>query len=332
MKIRLLLASSDSDYTEYLSKVLVEQYADVFEISVCSSHERLNEMVSNHRADIVLAEDQLAEYVELHAVRLPLVFVDESGRTGDSSPKYKRIKKYQRISTLVKEVLGEYADVSANDEAFGSVTAQITVVWSPAGGSGKTTAALAYAASCVSQGKKTVYLDMQNFSCSTVYFQQSDKSISTLFQKLDSNVELLLHSIRQQDASSGIIYFTRPDNYDDINILTCDDLRKLINGCAKGIDELVVDLSSICDERTRKLFDFANQILVVLDGTRTSSAKWVQFQTQNNVYEQIRSKIKLIANKGAKLDGSSVNGLVSLPFVQTSDPVTVYKTLSASFS
>ena len=147
-----------------------------------------------------------------------------------------------------------------------------------------------------------------------------------------TNVELLLHSIRQQDASSGIIYFTRPDNYDDINILTCDDLRKLINGCAKGIDELVVDLSSICDERTRKLFDFANQILVVLDGTRTSSAKWVQFQTQNNVYEQIRSKIKLIANKGAKLDGSSVNGLVSLPFVQTSDPVTVYKTLSASFS
>lgn len=332
MKIRLLLASPDSDYTEYLSRVLVEKYADVFEISVCSNSERLNEMVVNHRTDVVLAEKQLADAVDLRMARLPLVFVDETGRISESGSDYKRIKKYQRISTLVKEVLGEYADVSANDETFGGASAQITAVWSPAGGSGKTTAALAYATNCVAQGKKTVYLDLQNFSCSTVYFQQSDKSISTLFQKLDSNVELLLHSIRQQDSGSGVFYFTRPDNYDDISILNCDDLRRLIEGCSKGVDEVVIDLTSICDDKVRKVFEFANQIFVVLDGARVSAAKWEQFQTQNNVYEQVRSKIKLVANKNAKLDAANVNGIVNLPYVQSGDPVAVYKTLSVNFT
>jgi len=332
MKIRLLLASSDLDYTEYLSKVLVEKYADSFEVSVCSNAERLNEMVAGHRADVVLADSNLAGLADLSPVRLSMVFVDETGRIGDLGTGYKRIRKYQRISTLVKGILGEYAEVSANDETFGNVSAQITAVWSPVGGSGKTTAALAYAANCVSQGKKTVYLDLQNFSCSTVYFQQSDKSISTLFQKLDSNVELLLQSIRQQDSGSGILYFTRPDNYDDISILSCEDMRKLIDGCAKGVDELVIDLTSVCDDKTRQVFEFANQVFVVLDGSRVSAAKWDQFQVQNNVYEQVRPKMKLVANKGAQLDASGVNGLVNLPFVQTSDPVAVYKSLSTNFS
>jgi len=332
MKIRLLLASSDSDYTEYLSKVLVEKFAAIFEVSVCSNAERFNEMVSGHRADIVLADSNLIELVDLSAVRLSLVFVDETGRTGNLGAGCKRIRKYQRISNLVKGIQAEYAEVSANDETFGSTSGQITAVWSPVGGSGKTTAALAYAANCVSQGKKTVYLDLQNFSCSTVYFQQNDKSISTLFQKLDSNVELLLQSIRQQDSGSGILYFTRADNYDDISILSCEDLLKLIDGCAKGIDELVIDLTSVCDDKTRQVFEFANQIFVVLDGSRVSAAKWDQFQTQNNVYEQIRPKIKLVANKSAKLDASGVNGLFNLPFVQSSDPVAVYKTLSTNFS
>ena len=332
MKIRLLIASPDLDYTEYLSKVLAEKYADVFEVSVCSNEVRLSEMVSGSRADIVLAEAELASLVELHSVRLPLVFLDERTRGEMSSEGYKSIKKYQRISYLVKEIIGAYAEVSSNSEVYGSLSAQITAFWSPVGGSGKTASALAYAAYCVAQGKKTVYLDLQNFSCSSVYFQQNDKSISTLFQKLDSNVELLLQSIRQQDSGSGIFYFSQPENYDDINILTSEDIRNLVDGCAKGVDELVIDLSSVCNEKICKILDFANQIFIVLDGSRTGSAKWSQFQTQNNVYEQIRSKIILVGNKGATLDASAVNGLVSLPFVQSSDPVAVYKTLSASFS
>ena len=38
MKIRLLIASPDLDYTEYLSKVLVEKYADVFEVKIGRAH------------------------------------------------------------------------------------------------------------------------------------------------------------------------------------------------------------------------------------------------------------------------------------------------------
>lgn len=332
MKIRLLIASSDRDYTDHLSKVLTEKYVDDFEVSVCSNQERLMEMIAGNRADIVLTESELITSISLRSVRLPLVLVDETSRSAVLDDEYKHVKKYQRISHMVKEILGFYAEVSLGGETYGTGYAQITAFWSPVGGSGKTTSALAYAMNCVSNGKKTVYLDLQNFSCSSVYFQQNDKSISTLFQKLDSNIELLLRSIRQEDSGTGILYFGQPENYDDINILTPDDVRNLVDGCAKGVDELVIDLSSVCNENVRKILDFANQVFIVLDSSRVSAAKWNQFQTQNNVYDQIRSKIVLIGNKGAALDGSSVNGQVTLPVVQSSDPVAVYKTLSARFS
>ena len=46
MKIQLLIALNDIDYTEHLSKVLSEKYADRFEISICSSAERLQDTLS----------------------------------------------------------------------------------------------------------------------------------------------------------------------------------------------------------------------------------------------------------------------------------------------
>ena len=44
MKIQLLIASGDSGYTEHLSNVLAEQYADVFEVSIVSSAQSLEKL------------------------------------------------------------------------------------------------------------------------------------------------------------------------------------------------------------------------------------------------------------------------------------------------
>jgi len=181
MKIRLLIASSDGTYANHLSRVLAEKHAEVFEVSICSSEERMQEVLSNHRFDAALLERQFLDCADLREVRLPLELWDDASAFRAEAGKYPPIRKYQRISSIIRDVLAQYAAISSNKEVFGNSQAHITAVWSPAGGSGKTTTALAYAAQKVAGGRKTVYLDLQCFSCSSVYFQQSGKSISSLF-------------------------------------------------------------------------------------------------------------------------------------------------------
>ena len=160
-----------------------------------------------------------------------------------------------------------------------------------------------------------------------MYFQEAGKSISAVFEKLDGDVSLLMQGIRQQDSGSGIGYYGRPENYDDIEILTVEDIRLLVEGSAGGADELVVDLSSQCDEKARKVLEMADVVLVVVDASSTAQVKWEQFRTQHNVYHEISGKSRLVANRGGRIQDARI----SLPYVQSNDPVVVYKTLSAGY-
>ena len=224
MKIKLLIATHDIDYVEHLSNVLSEKHSDTFDVSVCSSIEHMRSMLSGNKFDVGLIEPTFMSDISAESVRLPLLLMDESGNAEDYGGA-KRIRKYQRISSIAGNVLENYAEISTGVNKFDSDKARITAVWSPSGGSGKTTVALAFAANNVLSGKSAVYLNLECFSSTSVYFQDNGRSISKAFEKLESNVHLFLAGIRQQDSSSGISYFCEPENYDDMNILTKEDTR-----------------------------------------------------------------------------------------------------------
>lgn len=328
MKIQLLIALSDGDYTEHLSAVLAEKHADTFEVSVCTSRELFDDMLVRRKFDVALLEPSLAAGANLQNIRLPLMLWDGASAESGANSNLRPIRKYQRISEITRDLLEQYAEVASVTGGFGSGNGNITVVWSPAGGTGKTTVALAYAAQRVSGGKQVTYLDLEYFSSAFAYFPEAGKSISRAFERIDGNLEILLKSIRQQDNGSGITYFLPPENYDDMNELTVEDIVVLARACAKGMDELVIDLPSICDKRTRQLMDIADKVLLVTDYSRTAQVKLDQFLTQHNVFERIRAKTMLVANKGAKIVKLPIEVVYSLPYVQSGDTVDVYKTLS----
>ena len=333
MKIKLLIATADGDYANHLSTILSEKYAETFEVSVCSSAERLKNLLAVNKYDAALLEYDFAcdfaSDINLSSISPPLVMIDETGVIADDNNSFKRIRKYQRVSAIAGNLLENYAEIGKGVCNFDTSRARITAVWSPSGGSGKTTVALAYAAQRIAKGNQAVYFNLENFSSAPAYFQESGKSISKVFEKLESNVQLLLLGIRQQDAGSGILYFCGPENYDDINILTSDDIETLVDACATDIDELVIDLSSQCDERTQKVFEIANIILIVCDPSITTHAKLRQFISQSNAFGRIQTKTVLVNNKGAKTTEPGFNKIVPLPFVNSADPISVYKSLSS---
>lgn len=327
MKIQLLIGIDDIDYMEHLSRVLAQQYADLFEVSACSTREGLEDMLSHRHFEVALVSPALTNAFVGRRVQLPLLLWDGMEAVEVQAENWVRLRKYQRISSLTGEILEHYAGVSNRSGGFDTARGRITAVWSPAGGSGKTTVALACAAQRVAEGKRTVYLNLESFSSGPVYFQEAGKSISAVFEKLDGDVSLLMQGIRQQDSGSGIGYYGRPENYDDIEALTVEDFQLLVEGSADGVDELIVDLSSQCNEKVRKVLEMSDTVLLVVDSSSTAQVKWEQFRTQHNIYHEISGKSRLVANKGARIQDTQI----SLPYVQSGDPVVVYKALSAGY-
>lgn len=330
MKVKLLIGTNDIDYVKHLSNVLSEKYADIFDVSVCSSLERLKDLLHDKRIDILLMEPNFVSAVDFDLVQMPFILFDGSMAVPDCSKHIKKIHKYQKISSTVGDILENYAGISENIAGLKSDKANIVAVWSPHGGVGKTTVALAYAARKAAIGKSVVYLNLENFSSVGTYFLDKGKSISTIFDKFDSNLTMLLKGIRMTDSGSGISYFCGPENYDDMNILSVDDIKILVAACSVGTDELIVDLSSQCDEKVRKIFELANTIFVVVDSTATSSIKLNQFINQSNIFQIIQKKSVLINNKNARNIEESMDKIIYLPLVKATDPISIYKTLSGN--
>jgi hypothetical protein len=153
-----------------------------------------------------------------------------------------------------------------------------------------------------SEGNDVLYLNLEPFSGSPAFFHPEGKNISSIFEMLESedgNLKVLINSISHRENNSGFRYIHPPDNYDDLNILTVSQISTLITACAAVAEELVVDLGWACDERTSKIFELSNRILLVTAPSATAQAKISLFMAQHNTYEKIKDKVSVAANKGA---------------------------------
>jgi len=330
MIIQLLMAAAERDYSEYLSNTLSAKYADMFVVGLCSSQDKLNDVLSTKKYDVILVEPEWISTMNRKNVKLILALFHEQSSLPEELRNVIKVQKYQRVSTLVSDILEHFAGVAPGFGDIKGDRGQIVAVWSPTGGIGKTSVALAFATRCVSKGNTVTYLDLEHFSSADAYFAQAGKSISVLFEKLTSNAELLVKGIRQHDSGSGIDYFNPPDNYDDINELRKEDLITLATTCAHVSDMTVVDLPSVCDRRVHAVLDLADIVLLVSDDSKTAASKLNIFISQHGVFEDIKHKTSLVLNRGAKLTDTNFDKIINLPRVQSGDPVSVYKTLSGN--
>jgi len=331
MRMKLLVGTQDNKYGDHFSNMVSEHYSDAIDVCLCLTKERMNEMLEMQRFDAALLDADWAGGADLTLIHLPiLLWTDEDDEKGTQC-ELRKLRKYQRVSSMVANILEQYAKVSAGGRGADSEKAQITAVWSPGGGVGKTTVALAYATRRLSEGKQVLYLNLEPFSSAPVYFSEIGKSISLVFEMLENregNVKTLIRGIRRQDNGDGLAYFCKPDNFDDMNILSAENVSALITACAGVTDELVIDMSCVCDERARRVFELADRVLLVTDPTNTSQVKLSQFTSQHNVFSRIRAKSVLIANKGASPDGQFTDAVICFPLVQSADAHAVYTTLS----
>jgi len=329
VRVKLFIATVDVLYAKLISDNISEYHADKIDVSICSALESLQEELSKRRYDAALIDPVLIEYADISRINLPLILWAETETTGILPEGLKKINKYQRISAIVSSILEQYSKMSGDKYEQDSGQAKITAVWSPAGGVGKTTVAMSYALSSAADGKEVFYLNLEDFTSVPGYFSGNGKSISTVFEMLENqsgNVKMLIQGVSCCDK--GITYLCAPDNYEDLCILSSENIHELVTECAKLASELVIDLSSSCDIRTKKAFELANDVLIVISPAVSSNIKLDQFLTQNNVFESIKEKVTLVANKGATVKNTAIDSIISLPYIQSNDVIETCKMLA----
>ena len=330
MKIQLLIATADNDYSEYLSNTLSAKYADTFAVELCFTQEKLSDILSAKKYGVLLVEPEWIPVLLRHNVKLVLALTSEHSSLSEPVLNVTQIEKYQCINTLVNDILENYAKVAPSFVNARNSKEKIVAVWSPSGGTGKTSVAIAYATRAASNGSVVTYLSFEQFSSAGMYFDVEGESISKLFERLTSNAEIVVQNFRQHDDGSGIKYFCPPESYGDINELTKDDMVFLTNTCARAGELVVVDLPSFCDKKTQAVLELADIVLLVSDDSKTSSHKLDVFTSQHGFFDIIKHKVRLISNKGAMINDSRFEKVINLPRVQIDDPKCVYKTLSAN--
>ena len=338
MKIKLLIATADEVYAKLLSDNISEHHSDTLDVSVCCTLERLNETEATKNYEVALLDTKFSEHINTDRIHLPILLWSENETSTEQSGTFEKINKYQRISSVVATILERYAKISAVKSNTELRQANISAVWSPAGGVGKTSVAIAYALSysskdSISKEKEVFYLNLENFSSIPGYFTENGRSISSVFEMLEStegNIEMFIQGISSHDKN--ITFLSSPDNYDDMCILSNENVKELVSSCAKLADELIIDLSCACDIRVKEIFEMANKIFIVTDKTSTAGIKLTQFMTQNNVFELIKDKVTIVANKDAVIDEPKCGSVISLPYLQAVDTCALCTSLSEYFS
>jgi len=140
------------------------------------------------------------------------------------------------------------------------------------------------------------------------------------------DINMFIQGIRCLE--NGMMFLCSPDNYEDMNILSKENIQELITSCAGLADELVVDLSCVYDARTKELFEIADKVLIVTAPEYSAKIKLEQFKSQNNVYQSIKDKVTFVANKNAAIDETIAEAAISLPLVSAGRMGDVYKALA----
>ena len=325
MKIKLIIVTKEKDYAERFFLGAASK-RDQIEVDICTSYEKLDGLLRQGKYDVALVEPEAVEHVDSTLVKLCLLLWDQKHGEAPNHYDLPVIRKYQRITSSLSQVQGQYAQLTP-EFLGGDKKCRLTAVWSPAGGTGKTTVAVASALRLAEQ-KKVTYLDLEYFSGTQALFECNGQSISTVFPSLGGNLVLEMQSICMVDSNTEVQYFCPPSNYDDMNELNEEDVLALIKAAAENSEELVIDLSSVCDKKTRSIFEVVDQIYLVVDSSQVAQAKMRQFMNQHDVYPVYSDKITVILNKGAGMGLPEGTNVVRLPMVQSADPTSVYTTLS----
>ena len=298
MNISIAVVDTDIVYLEKLVEVL-QEYDDL-SVSMYTSAEKLQRALQTKSYDIVLFDADVSEHkLMFFHVTLPICLYSDEAKNRSLYADCAKVIKYQRISMIYKEMLKMYADTAGYRADFSKEqTAKILAVYSPIGGSGKTTVALALASRLSAKGKRVLFLSMEQMDSSAYLNPHTEETdgITSLLEGMNenSNLELKLKGILKIGLN-GMAYVEGFERIVDINAVSQEEMELILEQIKAhaNADVIVIDMESRLDAVGCAIFEKADRIVVIERQGELASYKLDRFAQQAVVLEHSKKMVKL---------------------------------------
>lgn len=320
MKIKLAILEKDQSYLNRIVTAFSTKYADKLEIYSFTDAHVAMATLDNARIDVLVASDAFDIDVKSLPARCAFAyFVDSSDI--ETENEQRAICKFQKADLIYKQILSVYSEKAGRISGLklGDDSAKIIVFASPSGGTGSSTMAAACAMHFSSKGKKTLYLNLEHYASSDIYFQaegQFDMSdIIFALKSKKTNLSLKLESCVKQNQM-GVCFYSQAKIALDMLELTSDDILRLISEIklTGSYDYIVIDMGFGMDKEIMKIYRQAHGWVWVGDGSEISNLKI--FRAYNalatreaNAESPLTNRLSLIYNKFSSKSSKTLEGI-----------------------
>ncbi|MDP5274094.1 AAA family ATPase [Chengkuizengella axinellae] len=308
-KISIIIASSDLEYVEALSRFFISSgFGEKFSILFFTEEPLLREYIQCNEVDVLLIDEVWLSIVSTYQMYIQIL--SESNEDLDSD--YPTHYKYQPIDELLLSIKKSCFELKKtnNREKKNELKTKVVSIFSPAGGSGKTTLAMNLTKQITSFQQQVVYISLETFYAPqfTLSNTEETNTFSKLIYYLKTNPNVLQNNLEEytQFHSSLHCDFIQPSLcWQDMMDIQLNDMKKLIQFIKETnkYNYIVIDCSTSLHERILGALQESDYILnLVLDDIQCilKMKQWSQQSgTVNGVSlnEVFSASTKCILNK-----------------------------------
>ncbi len=320
MRIKLAILEQDQSYLTRIVSVFSTKYADKFEIYSFTDQAAALSLLDSARIDILIASDEFDVDVSALPKRCGFAYFVSSNGV-ESVKDQKAICKFQKAELIYKEILNIYSEKAGS--LFGmrqdDDSTKVMVFTSPGGGTGASSMAAACALHFAGTGKRTLYLNLENYGSSDAFFKAEGQfNISDIIYALKSkkaNLALKLESCVKQDIS-GVCFYSQSKLALDMLELNGEDKQLLISElkASGSYQYIIIDMDFSLDKDAAQIQRAANGIVWVGDGSEISNRKLRRAYEALTIREQnadlpLTNRLMLLYNKFSNKTSTALEDL-----------------------
>ena len=353
MKLNLAIIDDNQLYLHRIMKAF-EKYTD-FSIHFFDNVETLKKITSK-KYDAILIKNELFDKNEFSLDICNLwVLTSEDGLTEISDDNIISILKYQPTINIRNKIISEYASrcEQKNILNYNTNSTKFIAIYSPIGGSGKTTVAKSICKKLSNMNYSTMYLNFEDISSQERVSQTNKKSLSAnqyiededlfdessylggsdfndVFSIMSKNKDVIsfMDGIKHID-NDGTIYFNPFTTIYDVYDISENDISQLMkyiknSNMAKYV---IIDLGSSLTNTIRKILDLVDNVIIVETNGYFHQEKLSKFEYFYD-YQQYHDKFFSIGNFGFK-DSFKFDSIGTLQSVSANNIEEYLSTLSS---
>jgi cellulose biosynthesis protein BcsQ len=318
MKIKLALLDADKAYTDRLMSALTNRYSDKLELYSFTELETALDGVESARINVFIADSAF----DIDVKRLPrhcgfAYFVEAA--TIETYRGEIAICKYQKVDSIYKAALDIFSETVS--EAIGiradsGTDVRVIAFASPAGGVGSSSAAAACARSFALAGKKTLYLNLEQFGGAELFFtgegQADFGDVIFALKSRKANLSLKLESCVKRDRS-GVFFFAPPKTALDMAELNAEEIKRLMAELKLigTYESVIIDANFSLGDDSMEIFKAAAELVLVSDGSELANVKITRAYRAMELTERVSGvallpRVALFYNKFSNKTGRMI--------------------------